>query len=113
MKAYKAWDYKADDYSTVVFANTAKEAKKIAFHTETLENAEFPDVRVRRFPDMDNHDRGRDEIDWYDPEDRNALVALGWACSDTSYECDTCECRKICRYFEDEERSTNEYQNKS
>lgn len=103
MKAYKAWDNDAaEDYSTVVFANTAKEAKKIAFHSETCEDARFIDIRVQRFPEMDDHDRGRDEIDWYDMEDRKALVALGWACIETSWECDTCECKVACRNWEGE-----------
>ncbi len=104
MKAYKAWDSEAaENYSTVVFAHTAQEAKKIAFSTETCEDAKYTDIRVRRFPEMDGHDRGRNEIDWYDMEDRRALVALGWSCLETSWECDTCECKDICDQWEGEE----------
>lgn len=104
MKAYRAWDSQAvENYSTVVFANTAQEAKKVAFSTETCEDAKYTDIRVRRFPEMDDHDKGRSEIDWYDMEDRRALVALGWSCLEMSWECDTCECKDICDQWEGEE----------
>lgn len=104
MKAYKAWDTKSlEDYSTVVFAETAKEAKKIAFATETCEDADYINVRVQRFPQMDEHYRGEPEIDWYNMEDREVLVRLGWRCAETSWDCDTCPCRRICSYWEDEE----------
>lgn len=104
MKAYKAWDeYNSEGYSTVVFAESASKAKAIAFYSEACVDARFVDIRVRRFPEMDGHDRGRSEIDWYDPEDRKALVALGWACIDTSWECDTCECKSACHKWEGEE----------
>lgn len=104
MKAYKAWDeYNSEGYSTVVFAESASKAKAIAFHSEACEDARFVDIRVRRLPEMDGHDRGRSEIDWYDPEDRKALVALGWSCIDASWECDTCECKSACSQWEAEE----------
>ena len=102
MKAYKAWDSEAaEDCSTVVFAETARQAKVIAFGTETCEGANYTDIRVRRFPEMDGLDRGRSEIDWYDAEDRQALVTLGWSCLETSWECDTCGCKALCNQWED------------
>lgn len=104
MKAYKAWDSEAvENYSTVVFAETARQAKVIAFGTETCEDANYTGIRVRRFPEMDGHDRGRSEIDWYDPEDRKALVAIGWSCFETSWECDTCTAKDICEKWEAEQ----------
>lgn len=103
MKAYKAWDNGAVElYSTVVFAESAKEAKKIAFTTDVCENAEYIDVRVLRLPEMDKHYRGRSEINWDDEEGRRALVELGWRCFETSWECDTCKCRDICLTWESE-----------
>ena len=105
MKAYQAWDAGSfENVSTVVFADTAQAAKTVAWHSETCENAEYIDVRVRRLPQMDGHDRGRSEIDWNDPEDRKALVALGWACFETSWECDTCPEKSACHHWESEER---------
>lgn len=100
MKAYKAWDAKSiENYSTVVFAETAQKAKAVAMTTDACEDAEFIDIRVQRFPQMDDCDRGRSEIDWYDMEDRKALVALGWACLETSSECETCPCRPECSHW--------------
>lgn len=105
MKAYKAWDAKScENISTVVFAETAQEAKKIACYTETCEDAAYTDIRVQRLPEMDGHDRGSSEIDWYDPEDRKALVALGWSCLETSEECDTCPAKSACSHWEEAEQ---------
>ena len=104
-KAYKAWDVANDEgWATVVFAETAKEAKTLAMSTDTCEYARFIDIRVNRFPEMDDHDRGRTEIDWNDPEDRKALVALGWSCIawEAPGECDICPAKKDCWQWETE-----------
>lgn len=102
MKAYKAFDAKAvEQCSTVVFAENSREARKIAFSTETCEDAEWIDVRVQRFPQMDEHYRGLPEIDWYNEQDRIALVSLGWHCYEPSFECDTCPARQMCYWQED------------
>lgn len=103
MKAYQAWDTKRDyNYSTVVFAETATTAKVVAMSTDACEDAAYIDIRVRRLPEMDVYFRGPREINWYDLRDRKALVALGWACLDTSFECDTCPCKPDCRHWEEE-----------
>jgi hypothetical protein len=103
-KAYTAWDAKiGKEKSTVVFAETVVEAKGLAMRSEACEDSDFMDIRVRRFQEMDGKDRGRDEIDWYDQEDRKALVALGWACYDTNWECDTCTEKPNCRHWEEDE----------
>lgn len=105
MKAYKAWDTKNfEGTSTVVFAETAQAAKNAARCTETCEDAAYIDIRVQRLPEMDGHDRGRSEIDWYDMEDRKALVALGWSCLDPSEECDTCPAKSACSHWEEAEQ---------
>ncbi len=98
MKAYEAWDAGSyEGYNTVVFAETANAAKVIAMGTEACEDAEYIDIRVKRLPEMDGHYRGRSEIDWDDPEDRKALVSLGWACFETSRLCDYCPAKSVCR----------------
>lgn len=104
MKAYKAYDkYNYEGYSTVVFAENAAKAKVIAFHSEACEDAQFIDIRVHRLPEMDKHYRGLDEVDWYCPKDRRALVALGWYCLDPeSWECNGCPANDICEYFKEE-----------
>jgi hypothetical protein len=104
MKAYKAWDTKNDEgASTVVFAESAGAAKAIAATTDACEDAEFTDIRVQRLPEMDAHYRGVSEIDWYNPADRKALVAIGWACYETSWECNTCQEKPNCSHWEAEE----------
>jgi hypothetical protein len=97
MKAYKAWDAKSyEGTSTIVFAESAGAAKAIAARTDACEDAEFTNIRVQRIPEMDAHYRGACETDWYNPADRKALVALGWACYETSSECDTCPEKPNC-----------------
>lgn len=104
MKAYKAWDTRnVENCSTVVFAENGKEAKKIARSTEVCEDADYINIRVKRFPEMDKHYRGYVEVDWYDMEDRKALVRLGWMCLDTSEDCDTCPAREFCGQWEGED----------
>ena len=106
MKAYKTWDSKrveVENFSTVVFAETAQKARTIAMTTDACEDAAYTDIRVIRLPEMDCHYRGHSEIDWYDMEDRKALVSIGWACLETSWECDTCLCKPDCLHWQDDE----------
>ena len=103
MKAYEAWTLSdCEGHLTVVFADNIKEAKKIAFYTETCEDSAWTDIRVRRFPEMDEHYRGLNEIDWYNDEDRCALVSLGWSCIEPcDWECEHCPAKDICYRMED------------
>lgn len=105
MKAYVAWDNAAiEHYETIVFAENSREAKKIAFTCEVCEDADYIQVRVKRLPQADKLYKGHPEMDWWDEETRLALVKeLGWACEDTSYECDTCTAKEYCRHWEDME----------
>ena len=82
MKAYRTWDEKAlDPCATIVFAENIKEAKKIAMATDTCEEANFIDIRVKRLKEADYLYKGSNEIDWYDEETRIALVRdFGWRC---------------------------------
>ena len=104
MKAYRTWDEKAlDPCATIVFAKNIKEAKKIAMATDTCEEANFIDIRVKRFKEADYLYKGSREIDWYDEETRIALVRdFGQCCNDTSWECENCVVKKYCFWFEDE-----------
>lgn len=106
LKAYKVWDNRSlEPSSTVVFAENVRAAKKIARLTDACEDADYINIRVQRFPQMDRHYRGKKEIDWYDMEDRKALVYLGWMCLETSYECDACPVKNICGQWDEEEES--------
>lgn len=106
MKAYKAWDNAAFEcYETIVFAENAQQAKKNAFSCELFETSEYIDVRVKRLPEADKLYKGQVEIDWWDNETRMVLVKeLGWACLETSNECDIfCPAKEYCRHWEEEE----------
>ncbi len=103
MKAYRAWDNgSCESYSTIVFAENSRAAKKIAVGTEACEDAEYIDVRVQRLPAADKLYRGRDEIDWWDQETRLVLVRdLGWQCEETSWECENCAAKEYCPVHEE------------
>lgn len=105
MKAYIAWDNASvEAYSTIVFAENSREAKKIAFCCDVCEYADYIQVRVNRFPAADKLYKGKCEVDWWDMETRLALVKdFFWYCVDTSYECDTCAAKKYCSHWEGEE----------
>lgn len=108
LKAYRAWDANdVETRETVVFAENAREAKKIASETETCEDADYINVRVQRYPQMDEHYRGRPEVDWCDMKDRQALVTLGWTCADTSEECDTCPAKERCWHWVEADDETD------
>ena len=54
MKAYKAWDEEGyDSGSTIVFAENIREAKKIAMSTDACSEADFINIRVKRFKELD------------------------------------------------------------
>lgn len=105
LRAYRAWDDgSVDNYMTIVFAENAREAKKIAATCEVCEYAQWTGIRVKREPGADALYKGRNEIDWYDEETRLALVRdLGWSCVDTDWDCDDCPAKKYCRNWGDEE----------
>lgn len=108
IKAYKAWDVESCEFgSLVVFAENIKEAKKIAVSHEMFEDSRWIDVRVKRYPEMDEHYRGYPTIDWYNDQDRIALVSLGWSCLDPLLEeCSGCPARSMCRETEIDEYGT-------
>ncbi len=103
MKAFRAWDEKGFEYcETIVFAENAREAKKIAMATNACGDAEFIDIRVKRLKEADALYKGKSEIDWYDDETRLALVRdFYWRCFDTSWECENCVAKKYCAWWED------------
>ena len=105
MKAYKISDLKGyADYSTVVFAETSGKAKAIAIHTDAFEDYEFTEISARRIPKLDKYYRGLDEMDWFDPDDRVALVKeANFFCS---YEddiedlrCEDCPAKQWCERY--------------
>lgn len=97
MRAYKAWDEKGyESGSTIVFAENIREAKKIAMSTDACVDADFINIRVKRFKEFDALYKGEPEMDWYDNETRIVLVRdFGWSCLE-EYMCDKCVARQYC-----------------
>lgn len=104
MKAYIVHDKDYyNEYTTVVFAIKPSEAKSLALRTDAFEDYMYTDIRVRRVPTLDSEYRGRWEMDWYDKEDRFALVKkLGMYCdygARAMGECEDCIAKDICTEY--------------
>ena len=105
MKAYTVTDKREYMYSTVVFAETRGKAIALAMHTDACEDCEFTDILARRIPALDKYYRGRNEMDWFDAQDRIAMVRDGnYSCS---YEvdvelkdCKECPAHECCERYE-------------
>lgn len=104
MKAYSVRD-KNSFYSTVVFAESVNKAKAIAIHTDTCDDSCYTDIRTKRIPALDKYYRGKKETDWYDDDDRIAMVKDGKFHCFEDAECPNCPAKKYCDYCEDEEAS--------
>ena len=103
MKAFMAWDKEEiENVGTIIFAENAREAKRIAMATDVCEDAEFINIRVKRLKEADPLYKGKSEIDWYDEETRLALVRdLGWKCFEPSWECENCVAKNYCCWLEE------------
>lgn len=103
MKAYKISDLKGyADYSTVVFAETSGKAKAIAITTDAFNDYEFTEISAIRVPQLDKYYRGLDEMDWYDDDDRIAMVKDGNFHCFADSECPNCPAKEYCDRCEDE-----------
>lgn len=102
-KAYYVRE-KDSDCATIVFAESATQAKTVAQMCDCCEDARYIDIRVRRMKEADKLYKGLTEIDWYDSETRIALVRdFGWSCFDPYWECDDCPAKQYCYWHEQEE----------
>ena len=105
MKAYVVQDKTECLFATVVFAETAGKARALAQSTDACEDVPFTDISVRRIPVLDRFYRGRSEMNWYNPDDRMAMVRYGdFECSrevDTTLEkCNECPATEWCGRYE-------------
>ena len=103
MKAY-AIKVDSSDLTAIVFAETRNKAKSIAQHTETFGDMDYIDIRATRSPTLDKYYKGKSEMDWYNMEDRVAMVKeAGFTCS-YEYEiyddCDDCPAKQWCDRYE-------------
>ena len=95
MKAYSVRD-KNSACATVVFAESSVKARFIAMNTDACEDVPYIDIRAKRMPMLDKYYRGKSEMDWYDDDDRIAMVKDGgfW-CFEIS-ECPNCPAKQWC-----------------
>lgn len=103
----KAWLVRKHDerHATIVFAETRGKAKYIAMSTEACEDADYIDIECNRAQNMDKHyTSGKTEMDWFDPEDRIALVKdAGFSCDyadEDIDECSSCPAKDWCDMYQ-------------
>lgn len=109
----KAWLVREKDEFTaaVVFAETRGKAKALALHTEACEDSDFMSIEVRRAKKADKYYKpGKQELDWFNTEDRIALVKdCGFTCIPDAHcaeTCDVCPAKEFCDdYIEMEKES--------
>lgn len=105
LKAYIVSDRRYWDGATVVFAETAGKAKAFALGTDTCEGSEFTYISARRAPKLDAAYRGYCEMDWWNDEDRIAMVRDAnffcdlTECSIDDLYCEECPARQWCREY--------------
>ena len=82
MKAYNVTDINGDGPCTVVFAESRNAAKTAAMHTDTCGDLMYMEIRATREPALDRfYKEGKREMDWFDMDDRAAMVRYA------NYEC--------------------------
>lgn len=104
----KAWLVREKDESsaTVVFAETRGKARALARCTDACEDADFCDIEVRRKPQLDKYYKeGKKEMDWYEVNDRIALVREANFVCDYDYwdvkDCELCSAYQYCDRYQD------------
>lgn len=102
----KAWLVRDKDayLATVVFAETRGKARAIAIHTDACEDCDFCDIEVHRLPKADKYYKdGKMEMDWFNRQDRIALVKeCGFVCEDIDLTiCADCPAKQYCDGYKD------------
>lgn len=93
MKAWTASDRNGDaGFTMVVFAETAGKAKAYAAGTDDFCDYGFTGIRVNRARALDQYYLGEPEMDWYNMDDRIAMVKN--ANFECSYEIDNPRCEE-------------------
>lgn len=101
----KAWicDTDYSEGSSIVFANTRNEAKKLARFTQACEDADWIDIRCVRCKEIDDMEDCEPKDDpWLNDDIRLILVKeRDWACVDPiDDDCDNCCAKQYCHYFD-------------
>ena len=112
----KAWLVREKDEfcATVVFAETRGKARAMALHTECCEDEDFCDIEVRRKPQADKYYKeGKKELDWFNSQDRIALVKdCGFYCDAEYWEkadCEVCSAKEYCDISRERLREASEF----
>ena len=106
-KAYIVDDRRNWDSATVVFAESAGQARSLALHTDACEDLDFTDISAKRAPKLDLAYRGVFEMDWRNDEDRLAMVRDANFYCDVGdlgrkeLGCDSCVAKKYCASYEE------------
>ena len=101
----KAWicDTDYSEGSSIVFADTRNEAKKLAQSTQACEDAEWIDIRCVRCKEIDGmEDCEPKDNPWLNNDIKLILVKeRDWACIEPIGEnCDKCCAKQYCHYFD-------------
>lgn len=114
----KAWlvRNKDADYcgAEVVFAETRGKARSVAMATDCCSESRFTDIEVYREPIADKYyQEGKWHLDWYNPNDRLALVKdCGFSCDPEYFDLEECErycsAKEYCDRYRDYMESENE-----
>lgn len=108
VKAYQIIDREGyADYSCIVFAETRGKAISLALGTDEFpkHDWDFTQLKAYRIPALDKAYRGTWYMDWYNEEDRLALVKeAGYMCDEDSFdpdECERCCAKEYCSRYEE------------
>lgn len=102
MKAYKIYSRTEKYYFEIVFANTPGQARSMGLTSDATEGCEFTDIGVRRVPSLDKCYKGKPRMEWYDDDDRIAMVRFeGYRCEDGCDELEKCPAHEWCDTFKE------------
>lgn len=115
MKAYIVSDKTGySEMATVVFAESRNAAKSAAMYTDTCGDLTYMEIRATREPALDQfYKEGKKEMDWFNMEDRAALVRYAhFECSSETdidlLECKNCPGHEWCGRYELEHEELEE-----
>ena len=106
MKAYSVSDKNCDECTYIVFAESR--GKAISYALQYCDDAfgdyTFTEMWARRAPRLDQYYSGKSELDWFDMDDRVAMVRdAGFYCSYevdvTIEECEKCDAHEWCSRY--------------
>ena len=106
MKAYEVSDRNCDvGCAFIVFAETRGKAISSVDDDDVFGDYSFIEMRAIRKPSLDKYYNGRKQMDWYDMDDRVAMVRDGnFRCSDEYdvplEECEACPAHEWCEQYE-------------